>query len=341
MLNGAGGRVVYGVTPGGKIAGQDISDPTLQEVAQEIRRLKPPAHIEQVRVPVGAGKEILILETTTAPDAPYTYDGRPFERIGTDDLPDAPVRVSPATAGPEPCRAPLGEPGRGGILRSTTWTRRRSTGPCRRPSSAAGSRARRPVPWTPWIGFNCRLDGQLLRAAVDPLRSQVHALLPAVHRPSGPVQGDGQVRVPRPSAIAWPCVPDPRRSRCTSSCGISPSRATSSQGNWNGKTCRFTRRWLSAKPWSMRSATGITRSPGEHRAIFDDRLEVTSSGLLPPGITVSRAQAGPCLPPPQPADRGRLLPSRADRAMGSRHPENRRLVRGCRPAGARVRGASG
>src|SRR6516165_1197369 len=37
MLNGSGGRVIFGVTPGGKIAGQDITDPTLQEVAQEIR----------------------------------------------------------------------------------------------------------------------------------------------------------------------------------------------------------------------------------------------------------------------------------------------------------------
>jgi ATP-dependent DNA helicase RecG len=82
MLNGAGGRVIFGVTPGGKIAGQDITDPTLQEVAQEIRRLEPPAHIEQIRVPVNGGKDILILQTTTAPEAPYTYDGRPYRRIG-------------------------------------------------------------------------------------------------------------------------------------------------------------------------------------------------------------------------------------------------------------------
>ena len=82
MLNGTGGRVVYGVTPAGKIVGQDITDPTLREVAQEIRRLEPPAPIEQARVPVGSGKEILILQTTTAPDVPYTYDGRPYRRIG-------------------------------------------------------------------------------------------------------------------------------------------------------------------------------------------------------------------------------------------------------------------
>jgi ATP-dependent DNA helicase RecG len=82
MLNGSGGRVVYGVTPGGKIVGQDITDPTLQEVAQEIRRLEPPADIEQTRIPVSGVKEVLILGATTAPDVPYTYDGRPYKRIG-------------------------------------------------------------------------------------------------------------------------------------------------------------------------------------------------------------------------------------------------------------------
>src|SRR5437763_8594897 len=82
MLSGCGGRVLYGVTPGGKIVGQDVTDPTLQEVAQEIRRLEPPADIEQARVPVSGGREVLILETTTAPEVPYTYDGRPYKRIG-------------------------------------------------------------------------------------------------------------------------------------------------------------------------------------------------------------------------------------------------------------------
>src|SRR5208282_3664063 len=63
LLNGSGGRVAFGVTPGGRILGQDVTDPTLQEVAREIRRLEPPVDIEQTRVPVSGGKEVLILET--------------------------------------------------------------------------------------------------------------------------------------------------------------------------------------------------------------------------------------------------------------------------------------
>lgn len=33
MLNGAGGRVLIGITPQGKIIGQEVSDKTLREVA--------------------------------------------------------------------------------------------------------------------------------------------------------------------------------------------------------------------------------------------------------------------------------------------------------------------
>ncbi len=52
------------------------------EVAGELRKIEPPTVFEQTRVPVREGKEALILETTTALDVPYTYDGRPYKRIG-------------------------------------------------------------------------------------------------------------------------------------------------------------------------------------------------------------------------------------------------------------------
>ena len=42
FLNGEGGRVVFGVTKGARIIGQDIADATLQEVAQELRRQSLP-----------------------------------------------------------------------------------------------------------------------------------------------------------------------------------------------------------------------------------------------------------------------------------------------------------
>jgi ATP-dependent DNA helicase RecG len=83
FLNGSGGKILFGVTDSGVIRGQDITDPTLREVANEIRRLEPPARLEQTRVPVGGTKEVLVVATTDHTHAPYTYDGRPYKRIGS------------------------------------------------------------------------------------------------------------------------------------------------------------------------------------------------------------------------------------------------------------------
>ncbi len=91
FLNGGGGKVFFGVTHAGRIQGQDATDATFQEVANAIRKLEPPACIEQIRVPVGGTKEVLILETTVLLDGPYTFDGRPYQRIGntTSRMPQA------------------------------------------------------------------------------------------------------------------------------------------------------------------------------------------------------------------------------------------------------------
>ena len=70
FLNGVGGKVLFGVTNAGKIQGQDMADATYQEVANAIRKLEPPAWIEQIRVPVAGTKEVLILETTQQTDGP-------------------------------------------------------------------------------------------------------------------------------------------------------------------------------------------------------------------------------------------------------------------------------
>lgn len=43
MLNHRGGRVLYGIPPDGRLAGQNVGDHTIEDVAQEIRELDPPA----------------------------------------------------------------------------------------------------------------------------------------------------------------------------------------------------------------------------------------------------------------------------------------------------------
>jgi len=82
FLNGSGGKVLFGVNTAGKVQGQDVTDSTFQEVANAIRKLEPPALIEQSRIPVAGTKEVLMLATTQQTDGPYLFDGRPYQRIG-------------------------------------------------------------------------------------------------------------------------------------------------------------------------------------------------------------------------------------------------------------------
>jgi hypothetical protein len=76
MLNGDDGRVLFGITPGGRIVGQDITDPTLQEVAQEVSGLEPPVEIEHTLVPVESVSRCQGSESDDeplAPEAPFDF----------------------------------------------------------------------------------------------------------------------------------------------------------------------------------------------------------------------------------------------------------------------------
>jgi len=83
MLNGHGGCVLFGVTPQGQIVGQTVSDKTLREVADQLRRFEPPGTIVQTRIDLGDGKEVLVLDAQPDPTRrPYVFDGRPYQRVG-------------------------------------------------------------------------------------------------------------------------------------------------------------------------------------------------------------------------------------------------------------------
>jgi ATP-dependent DNA helicase RecG len=82
MLNHRGGRVLFGVTPEGRVMGQQVSDHTLEEVAQEIAELDPPAFPTIERVPLDRGREALVVTVTQGPARPYTHRGIPYRRVG-------------------------------------------------------------------------------------------------------------------------------------------------------------------------------------------------------------------------------------------------------------------
>ncbi len=52
FLNANGGIVVLGVTPQGKLVGQQVADKTQQELAQTLRKFEPPAPVTIKRIPI-------------------------------------------------------------------------------------------------------------------------------------------------------------------------------------------------------------------------------------------------------------------------------------------------
>jgi ATP-dependent DNA helicase RecG len=81
MLNGIGGYVLFGVANDGALVGQITTARTLAEIANELRRLDPPAFPDIFTVPIDRGRSVIAL-VVSGGGGPYTYDGRPYLRIG-------------------------------------------------------------------------------------------------------------------------------------------------------------------------------------------------------------------------------------------------------------------
>ncbi len=82
MLNHRGGRVLFGIEADGRVLGQKVSDHTIEEVAQELRLIDPPTFPTIDRVPLGNGREVLAVSVSTGPNRPYSYRGQAYRRMG-------------------------------------------------------------------------------------------------------------------------------------------------------------------------------------------------------------------------------------------------------------------
>jgi ATP-dependent DNA helicase RecG len=82
MLNHRGGRVLFGVEPDGRIVGQMVSDHTVEELAQEMSQIDPPAFPSIERVDAAAGRQVLVVTVAQGPGRPYCYRGQAYMRVG-------------------------------------------------------------------------------------------------------------------------------------------------------------------------------------------------------------------------------------------------------------------
>lgn len=82
MLNGLGGFVCFGVSDKGTLVGQQVTVKTLADLAAEFSRIEPPAYPEIETVLLDTAASAIVLSVSSG-GGPYTYDGRPYLRVGS------------------------------------------------------------------------------------------------------------------------------------------------------------------------------------------------------------------------------------------------------------------
>lgn len=82
FLNGNGGIALIGVKNNGELIGQDVTDQTRLEIANLLHKFEPtaPIHIHYIKLP-GETKYVIVLEAiANRQNIPYTFNGRPYQR---------------------------------------------------------------------------------------------------------------------------------------------------------------------------------------------------------------------------------------------------------------------
>ena len=82
MLNHRGGRVIFGIESNGRMIGQMVSDRTIEEVAQEIGEIDPPVFPSIERVDLTNEMQLVVVTIQSGSAPPYTYRGQAYRRVG-------------------------------------------------------------------------------------------------------------------------------------------------------------------------------------------------------------------------------------------------------------------
>lgn len=81
MLNASGGFVLFGVGDDGAIVGQQVTADTLESIVRELRRIEPHAFLAPETIELGNGRAVVLVRVPKG-GGPFSYDGRPYVRLG-------------------------------------------------------------------------------------------------------------------------------------------------------------------------------------------------------------------------------------------------------------------
>ena len=82
MLNQRGGHVLFGVAADGSVVGQQVGERTIEQVSAEIQRIDPPAFPEIERTRVSGDSEVVAVRVNPGTSPPYQYRGASYRRVG-------------------------------------------------------------------------------------------------------------------------------------------------------------------------------------------------------------------------------------------------------------------
>ena len=82
MLNHHGGTVLFGVEPNRQVRGQLVSDRTMEQLSSALSEIDPPAFPTIEQVPVRGELRVVVVTVSPGQHQPYSHRGRALRRVG-------------------------------------------------------------------------------------------------------------------------------------------------------------------------------------------------------------------------------------------------------------------
>jgi ATP-dependent DNA helicase RecG len=82
MVNLHGGRLLFGVTPDGRVVGQEVRESTLEKLYEALRAFDPEVTPAIETVKVAPGRHVIVVTVRQGRYRPYRYRGTAYKRVG-------------------------------------------------------------------------------------------------------------------------------------------------------------------------------------------------------------------------------------------------------------------
>ena len=82
MLNHRGGTVLFGVEPNRQVRGQLVGDRTIEQLSSALSEIDPPAFPTVEQVPVRGELRVVVVTVSPGQHQPYSHRGRALRRVG-------------------------------------------------------------------------------------------------------------------------------------------------------------------------------------------------------------------------------------------------------------------